>query len=488
MAETVSVINRSASRLESRPLKRPGCPRATWSGFRSKQSARNASVPTGSIARRSAASGVVRVGVLVGVVSVLVGVVSVGVLVVRVGVGKLRDRAGLVLRGDVVVGERGRVVALRRGLLVARDGVGGMRAESIAQTPRPESPPPVTCSDPRSSRASLNWGNRASRRTQATSATSAGPYDVDQHPAELPAPWSPQATKTSAPPIPIRRAAPDGVREDRERIDERRHDPPPRRRRREASGAESEPGDEDREPAVPDVVADDLVPEMDGVARVDIADRVGREMDAVALRGDRAERERRPGAARRADENEHGAGEPDDGVRRGEVDPVGDARAGFADLAEELEEDADVVPGATARTKAASRRLTLRATAGSVVDTRRCYSRCGTPPVDSPAAWIFEYQEGLLPALRHPGVGGQFRLTPDEAADAASELGGPVVVKAQVLDRRPREGGRDLQAQGEPRRRARRPQRSSGSTSAATSCESFGSSARPRSRRSTTFR
>ena len=124
-------------------------------------------------------------------------------------------------------------------------------------------------------------------------------------------------------------------------------------------------------------------------------------------------------------------------------------------------------PSATARTKAASRRpICARPRA---VDTRRCL-RCGTP-TSRFASRVDLYG---VPGKASSGASasrcrsGRLALTPDEAADAASELGGPVVVKAQVLTGGRGKAGGD-QARREPRRRARRPQRSSGSTSAATS-------------------
>ena len=83
---------------------------------------------------------------------------------------------------------------------------------------------------------------------------------------------------------------------------------------------------------------------------------------------------------------------------------------------------------------------------------------------------------------------GRLATTPAEARAAAEELGGPVVVKAQVLTGgRGKAGGVKL-ADEPGRRRAEGRARSSASTSTATSCASSGSSRPRRSPRSTTSR
>ena len=102
---------------------------------------------------------------------------------------------------------------------------------------------------------------------------------------------------------------------------------------------------------------------------------------------------------------------------------------------------------------------------------------------------LYEYQgKQLFARFGIPVSDGRVALTPDEARAAAAELGGPVVVKAQVLDRRPRQGRRHQARDDAGGGRASARARSSGSTSAATSCARSGSSTRPTSSASTTSR
>ena len=310
----------------------------------------------------------------------------------------------------------------------------------------------------------------------------------DQHPAELPAPAEPQATKTSAPPIPIRGVPPstEFVKID-ERIDERRHDPPPRRRRRRRPAPRASPATRMRKPAMRNVVADDLVPEMDGVAGVDVPIELALRMDAVALRvDDRAERERvaqaRPGGPTRTST---ALASPTTayGVARS-IQSATRVRASLTSP-RNSKRTPTWCPSATARTKAAEQAVDPARDRG-LSRRRRCYSRCGTPPVDSPAAWISTSTGGRSSSgASASGVGGpRSDAGRGRRCGLAKRAVEPRRREGAGADRRPR-SGRD-QARREPRRRAREGRSDPGSTSAATSCRSSGSSARPESRRSTT--
>ena len=101
---------------------------------------------------------------------------------------------------------------------------------------------------------------------------------------------------------------------------------------------------------------------------------------------------------------------------------------------------------------------------------------------------LYEYQgKELFRRVGIPVSDGRLATTPGEARQAAEVLGGPVVVKAQVLTGgRGKAGGVKLAATRTRPRSTRRT--SSGSTSRATSSSASGSSRRPISRRSTTSR
>ena len=110
-------------------------------------------------------------------------------------------------------------------------------------------------------------------------------------------------------------------------------------------------------------------------------------------------------------------------------------------------------------------RLHLRRSASAspsttIASTRRAYERAAATAVESPGPVdLYEYQgKELFRRFGIPVSEGRLATTPEEARAAAEELGGQVVVKAQVLDRRPRQGGRD-QAR---RRRPTTPSRSAG--------------------------
>ena len=180
------MIDQLMSRLESRSPKRPGCPRATWSGFRSKQSARNASVSTGSIApterrvrrrpRRRPGRCRQRPG----------RCRHVGVLVVRVGEPRPRPSG---LSYSVVMSSSSVVVSSRsdmRSPLVARDGGGYARGEHRANATPGESASrdPLR---PQIQPSSLNWGKPRQQTAQATSATTVRTTWTSTQPSLAPA-------------------------------------------------------------------------------------------------------------------------------------------------------------------------------------------------------------------------------------------------------------------------------------------------------------
>ena len=96
--------------------------------------------------------------------------------------------------------------------------------------------------------------------------------------------------------------------------------------------------------------------------------------------------------------------------------------------------------------------------------------------------------QGAVRALRHSRLRRPARDDAGGGARAAEELGGPVVVKAQVLTGGRGQGGRHQARRGSRGRRGEGAATSSASTSAGTSCASSGSSRPPTSRRSTTSR
>ena len=101
---------------------------------------------------------------------------------------------------------------------------------------------------------------------------------------------------------------------------------------------------------------------------------------------------------------------------------------------------------------------------------------------------LYEYQgKQLFARFGIPVSDGVVATTPEEARAAAEQLGGPVVVKAQVLvGGRGKAGGIKLAAT--PDEAEAKAGQSSASTSAATSCAGCGSSGRRTSPASTTSR
>ena len=113
--------------------------------------------------------------------------------------------------------------------------------------------------------------------------------------------------------------------------------------------AEGEPerSDEAGQPAIPKVVADELVPQMSRLTGSDVPDRVGGEVDAVPLCiEDGREPEQQPDATRCGDRRECSSSTADNHVGQDQVDPVRPARLparNAANAAQWFEQDASVV-------------------------------------------------------------------------------------------------------------------------------------------------